>query len=181
LPIPAPSPANYPGGIAQGFAAAVTAACATMRDQGIRPALLIVDTVFSSDGLWLDPPGFLAPAVAAIRAEGGLFLADEVQPGFGRTGGQMWGFQRHGLVPDMVSMGKPMGNGYPVAALALRPDVIAEFGTQGALFQHLRRQRRGRCHGHGRPRRDPRRGPDGQRRPRRPRLPRRASRRCPAR
>ena len=132
--IPAPSPANYPGGIAQGFAAAVTAACATMRDQGIRPALLIVDTVFSSDGLWLDPPGFLAPAVAAIRAEGGLFLADEVQPGFGRTGGQMWGFQRHGLVPDMVSMGKPMGNGYPVAALALRPGVIAEFGTQARYF-----------------------------------------------
>ncbi|NGM46284.1 aminotransferase class III-fold pyridoxal phosphate-dependent enzyme [Rhodobacter sp. SGA-6-6] len=132
--IPAPTPANYPEGVAQGFAAAVTGACAAMRAQGIRPAMLIADTIFSSDGVWPDPEGFLAPAVAAIRAEGGLFLADEVQPGFGRTGGHMWGFQRHGVVPDMVSMGKPMGNGYPVAALALRPEVIAEFGAKARYF-----------------------------------------------
>ena len=132
--IPAPTPANYPEGVAQGFAAAVTGACGRMRAQDIRPAMLIVDTIFSSDGVWPDPEGFLAPAVAAIRAEGGLFLADEVQPGFGRTGGHMWGFQRHGVVPDMVSMGKPMGNGYPVAALALRPEVIAEFGAKARYF-----------------------------------------------
>ena len=132
--IPAPTPANYPAGVAQGFAAAVTAACTDMRAKGIRPAMLIADTIFSSDGVWPDPEGFLAPAVKAIRAEGGLFLADEVQPGFGRTGGHMWGFQRHGVVPDMVSMGKPMGNGYPVAALALRPGVIAEFGGQARYF-----------------------------------------------
>ncbi|WP_395540279.1 aspartate aminotransferase family protein [Neotabrizicola sp. sgz301269] len=132
--IPAPSPANYPQGVAQGFAAAVTAACARMRDRGIKPALLILDTVFSSDGLWLDPPGFLAAAAAAIRAEGGLFLADEVQPGFGRTGGQMWGFQRHGVLPDMVSLGKPMGNGYPVAGLVIQPQVVAEFGVQARYF-----------------------------------------------
>ena len=132
--IPAPSPANYPQGIAQGFAAAVTAACARMRESGIRPAMLIADTIFSSDGVWTGPEGFLAPAVAAIRAEGGLFLADEVQPGFGRTGGHMWVFQRHGVVPDMVSMGKPMGNGYRVAALELRPEVIAEFGAKARYF-----------------------------------------------
>lgn len=132
--IPAPSPANYPQGVAQGFAAAVTAACAKMREKGIKPALLILDTVFSSDGLWLDPPGFLAAAAAAIRAEGGLFLADEVQPGFGRTGGQMWGFQRHGVLPDMVSLGKPMGNGYPVAGLVIQPQVVAEFGVQARYF-----------------------------------------------
>jgi 4-aminobutyrate aminotransferase-like enzyme len=132
--IPAPSPANYPEGVAQGFATAITTGCATMRAAGIRPALLIVDTVFSSDGLWPDPAGFLEPAAAAIRAEGGLFLADEVQPGFGRTGSHMWGFQRHGVTPDMVSMGKPMGNGYPVAGLALRPEVIAEFGAKARYF-----------------------------------------------
>jgi 4-aminobutyrate aminotransferase-like enzyme len=132
--IPAPSPANYPQGVAQGFADAVRAACEAMREKGIRPALLIVDTVFSSDGLLVDPEGFLAPAAAAIRAEGGLFLADEVQPGFGRTGSAMWGFLRHGLVPDMVSLGKPMGNGYPVAGLVLRPQVVAEFGAQARYF-----------------------------------------------
>jgi 4-aminobutyrate aminotransferase-like enzyme len=88
-----------------------------MAAQGIKPALLIVDTIFSSDGVCPDPAGFLAPAAAAIRARGGLFLADEVQPGFGRTGSHFWGFQRHDLIPDMVSMGKPMGNGYPLAGL----------------------------------------------------------------
>ncbi|MEZ5797333.1 MAG: aminotransferase class III-fold pyridoxal phosphate-dependent enzyme [Paracoccaceae bacterium] len=134
LAIPAPTPANYPQGVAQGFASAITAACARMREQGIRPAMLILDTIFSSDGVWPGPEGFLRQAAEAIRAEGGLFLADEVQPGFGRTGSAMWGFQRHGVVPDMVSMGKPMGNGYPVAGLALRPEVVAEFGAKMRYF-----------------------------------------------
>jgi 4-aminobutyrate aminotransferase-like enzyme len=134
FPIPAPSAQNYPQGIAQGFAQAVTDACDRMAAQGIRPALLIVDTIFSSDGVYPDPVGFLAPAVAAIRKAGGLFLADEVQPGFGRTGSHVWGFQRHGVIPDMVSMGKPMGNGYPLAGLVLRPDTIAEFGAKARYF-----------------------------------------------
>lgn len=134
FPIPAPSAPNYPGGIAEGFAAAVTAACDRMQAQGIKPALLITDTIFSSDGVYPDPAGFLAPAAAAIRAKGGLFLADEVQPGFGRTGSHVWGFQRHGVIPDMVSLGKPMGNGYPLAGLVLKPDTIAEFGQQARYF-----------------------------------------------
>ncbi|MDX5350766.1 MAG: aminotransferase class III-fold pyridoxal phosphate-dependent enzyme [Paracoccaceae bacterium] len=134
FPIPAPSAANYPNGIAQGFAAAVADACDRMAEQGIKPALLIVDTIFSSDGVYPDPSGFLAPAAAAIRKAGGLFLADEVQPGFGRTGSHFWGFQRHGLVPDMVSMGKPMGNGYPMAGLVLQPAIIAEFGAKARYF-----------------------------------------------
>ena len=56
-----------------------------------------------------------------MRAAGGLFIADEVQPGFGRTAAQMWGFPRHGIVPDLVTMGKPMGNGHPVAGMVARP------------------------------------------------------------
>ena len=134
FPIPAPSAQNYPEGIAAGFAQAVGDACDRMEAQGIKPALLIVDTIFSSDGVFPEPEGFLAPAAAAIRARGGLFLADEVQPGFGRTGSHFWGFQRHGIVPDMVSMGKPMGNGYPLAGLVLKPDTIAEFGQRARYF-----------------------------------------------
>jgi 4-aminobutyrate aminotransferase-like enzyme len=134
FPIPAPSTATYPEGIATGFAAAVTTACANMAAKGIKPAALIVDTIFSSDGVLPDPAGFLAPAVAAIRAAGGLFIADEVQPGFGRTGGHMWGFERHGLLPDMVSLGKPMGNGYPLAGLVVQPQVVADFGTKARYF-----------------------------------------------
>jgi 4-aminobutyrate aminotransferase-like enzyme len=134
FPIPAPSAQNYPNGIAEGFAQAVTDACDRMEEHGLKPALLIVDTIFSSDGVYPDPAGFLAPAADAIRARGGLFLADEVQPGFGRTGSQMWGFQRHGVIPDMVSLGKPMGNGYPLAGLVLKPETIAEFGAKARYF-----------------------------------------------
>jgi 4-aminobutyrate aminotransferase-like enzyme len=96
--------------------------------------MLITDTIFSSDGIFAGPKGFLKPAVDAIHAAGGLFVADEVQPGFGRTGEAMWGFDRHGVSPDMVTIGKPMGNGYPMAGIVLRPEVIAEFGPRARYF-----------------------------------------------
>jgi 4-aminobutyrate aminotransferase-like enzyme len=115
FPIPAPSIENYPKASPQALPPLSPLPATGCSPQGIKPCALIVDTIFSSDGVRPDPAGFLAPAAAAIRAKGGLFIADEVQPGFGRTGGQMWGFQRHGLLPDMVSLGKPMGNGYPMA------------------------------------------------------------------
>lgn len=116
------------------FAAGIRSAIADLQRHGIRPALLVVDTLFSSDGIFSDPAGFLAPAVEAAHEAGALFLADEVQPGFGRTGSHMWGFERHGIVPDMVSMGKPMGNGYPVAGLVCQPEVIRDFGASIRYF-----------------------------------------------
>jgi 4-aminobutyrate aminotransferase-like enzyme len=106
------------GQVAVNFCAYVRDALDDMNRNGIRPAGLLVDTIFSSDGVFTDPPGFLRPAVETVRAAGGLFIADEVQAGFDRCGGQMWGFARHDLVPDLVTMGKPMGNGYPVAGMA---------------------------------------------------------------
>jgi len=109
-------------------------AIAGMRADGIEPAAFIVDTIFSSDGLHPDPEDFLKPAADLIRAEGGLFIADEVQPGFARTGDTFWGFQRHGLVPDMVTMGKPMGNGFPLSGAAMRPELVAEFGEKARYF-----------------------------------------------
>ena len=133
--IPAPNALTVPPA-EQGakLAADLAAAIAAMRADGIEPAAFIVDTIFSSDGLYPDPAGFLKPAVDLIRAEGGVFIADEVQPGFARTGDAFWGFQRHGLVPDMVTMGKPMGNGFPVAGVALRPDLVEEFGAKARYF-----------------------------------------------
>ncbi len=125
--VPAPAPGVE-------FTKAVQDAIADLKRHGIKPALLVVDTIFSSDGVYADPPGFLAPAVEAIREAGGLFLADEVQPGFGRTGAAMWGFTRHGLVPDMVSLGKPMGNGYPAAGLISQSRVIDAFGKNIRYF-----------------------------------------------
>ena len=96
--------------------------------------MLILDSIFSSDGVYADPPGFLRAAVDAVHAAGALYVADEVQAGFGRTGTALWGFSRHGVLPDMVSMGKPMGNGHPVAGLALRPELVRDFGTQARYF-----------------------------------------------
>jgi 4-aminobutyrate aminotransferase-like enzyme len=69
-----------------------------------------------------------------VHAAGGLFVADEVQPGFGRVGEAMWGFQRHGVIPDLVTMGKPMGNGHPVAAVAARPGLFEEFSSRNHYF-----------------------------------------------
>ena len=96
--------------------------------------MLICDTIFSSDGVVADPPGFLAEAVRAVQDAGALFVADEVQPGFGRTGDALWGFMRHGVTPDMVTLGKPMGNGQPVAGVVMRPEVVADFGRKMRYF-----------------------------------------------
>ena len=118
--------------------AAVTAAIAELGAGGIRPAALIVDTIFASDGVIPDAVG-LPAAVAAIHAAGGIFLADEVQPGFGRLGrsdasGSLWGFARHGLEPDLVTLGKPMGNGHPIAGVVARRELVDAFATGGRYF-----------------------------------------------
>ena len=132
-----PAPDSYrhaPDVMMEKFGRDVQAAVDDLKRHGIKPAMLITDTIFSSDGIFAGPKGFLKPAVDAIHAAGGLFVADEVQPGFGRTGEAMWGFERHGVRPDMVTIGKPMGNGYPMAGIVLRPEVVAEFGPRARYF-----------------------------------------------
>ena len=132
--VPAPDPRRFPRKPGAGFAKAVKDAIAAMEADGIRLAGLIADSIFSSDGVFADPPGFLTQAVKAVRKAGGLFIADEVQPGFGRTGSGMWGFARHGLTPDIVTMGKPMGNGYPIAGLVTRPALLTAFAEDFGYF-----------------------------------------------
>lgn len=97
-------------------------------------AAFIVDSVFSSDGLFVDPSDILAPVAEVVRKAGGLFIADEVQSGFGRTGTHLWGHSRHKVEPDIVTMGKPMGNGYPVAGIVLRPELVEAFGSSMRYF-----------------------------------------------
>ena len=72
--------------------------------------------------------------MAVVHRAGGLFIADEVQPGFGRTGDAFWGFARHDVVPDIVSMGKPMGNGFPMAGIAVRPELLTAFCEDVGYF-----------------------------------------------
>jgi alanine-glyoxylate transaminase/(R)-3-amino-2-methylpropionate-pyruvate transaminase len=75
-------------------------------------------------------PGFLPRAYEAVREAGGLCVADEVQTGFGRTGTHYWGFQRHGVTPDIVTMAKGIGNGLPLAAVVTRPEVAASLAKR---------------------------------------------------
>ncbi|GAA3803152.1 aspartate aminotransferase family protein [Cellulomonas soli] len=116
------------------FAARMAEAVADLERHGVKVAAFVADSIFSSDGVFPDPVGYLAPAVDVVRRAGGVFVADEVQPGFGRTGSEFWGFARHGVVPDLVTTGKPMGNGIPVSAMAARSDVLAAFGEQIPYF-----------------------------------------------
>ena len=111
------------------FEAQIRAAIKDLNRRGIGVAALLFDSIFSSDGVWVNPPGFIAGGIAAVREAGGLVIADEVQPGFGRTGAHMWGFERHGIVPDLVTLGKPMGNGFPIGAVVGRKTPIERFGA----------------------------------------------------
>lgn len=133
--VPAPDTYRRPAdNLGDRFAREVQQAIDALQRKGIRLAGIIVDTIFSSDGIYADPAGFLAPAIAAVRAAGGVYIADEVQPGFGRTGEKMWGFERHGVMPDIVVMGKPMGNGFPMGGVTVRPDLLEVFGAKSGYF-----------------------------------------------
>lgn len=135
VPIPAPDTYRYPAReIGPRLSQDVRAAIAGMKERNIRFAGFIADSIFSSDGVFPGDPGFLADAIAEVRKAGGVYIADEVQPGFGRTGEKMWGFDRHGLVPDMVIMGKPMGNGFPMGGVAVKPDLLTAFGSTSGYF-----------------------------------------------
>ncbi|EGE61395.1 UNVERIFIED_ORG: 4-aminobutyrate aminotransferase-like enzyme [Rhizobium esperanzae] len=131
-----PAPDAYRLGhenVAETFATSIKEAFEDLSRHGFKPAAFLADMIFSSDGIFADPAGFLKPALDAVHAAGALFIADEVQPGFGRTG-PMWGFARHGIVPDLVLMGKPMGNGLPIGGVVARPEVLGEFATTARYF-----------------------------------------------
>lgn len=118
---------------AEAFAAAVAAAAADLHAAGHGPATLLADSVMASDGVVTDAEGALAAAAEAVRAAGGLYVADEIQAGFGRLG-RMWGFQHHGAVPDIATLGKPMGNGHPIGGLVARTDIADRFGRRTRYF-----------------------------------------------
>jgi 4-aminobutyrate aminotransferase-like enzyme len=117
-----------------GYAAFVDEAVAMLRSRGVTPAAMFLDPGFTSDGVFAPPAGVLTEAVRHWRDAGGLFVADEVQTGFGRPGSAMWGFAAHGLVPDVVTLGKPMGNGHPVAAVITRADIVDRFAGSTEWF-----------------------------------------------
>jgi len=136
--VPAPDSLRPVGGTAEGqadaFAGHVTRAIAELEAEGFGFSGILLCPLFANEGLPDLAPGFLGPTVAAVRAAGGVIISDEVQPGFGRSGSHFWGHDRLGFAPDVVTMGKPMGNGHPVAAVMARPDVMAAFREAFGYF-----------------------------------------------
>lgn len=91
------------------------------------PAAFFSESLMGTAGQVVLPPTYLAAAFDSVRAAGGLCVSDEVQIGFGRLGDEFWGFQTHGVVPDVVTMGKPMGNGMPISAVVTTRAIADEF------------------------------------------------------
>jgi len=137
--VPAPDsyrPLGGEGGMAhaQAFADSVRAAIDDLEASGHGFAGIILCPAFLNEGFPMLESGWLDPALAEVRKRGGIFIADEVQPGFARNGERFWGHQRIGATPDVVTMGKPMGNGHPVAAVVTRPDIMAAFRKSFRYF-----------------------------------------------
>jgi 4-aminobutyrate aminotransferase-like enzyme len=108
-------------------------AVGTLADRGFAPAATILDGMLTSDGFLEPGPALAAEWVSRTHAAGGLWIADEVQGGHGRTG-VMWSFERLGITPDLVTLGKPMGNGHPVGAVVTRREIAARFGDETVFF-----------------------------------------------
>jgi 4-aminobutyrate aminotransferase-like enzyme len=133
--VPAPETYRNPtNDVGASFAEDVAKAIADLEKNGVKFGALLVDSIFSSDGIYPDPAGFLRQAVDVAHKAGGLFISDEIQPGFGRTGSGMWGFERHRVEPDIVTMGKPMGNGFPVGGVVTRPQILEAFCATTGYF-----------------------------------------------
>jgi 4-aminobutyrate aminotransferase-like enzyme len=118
--------------LATDYAAEVQRAIGSFKEAGIPFAGLMFCSTFSGEGLPTLPPGYMRNALEHVHAAGGYFISDEVQSGFGRYGTHMWGHQRLDVVADLATLGKPMGNGHPVAAVVGRRELIERFyQTQG--------------------------------------------------
>ena len=113
---------------------AFDAALGELATAGHRPAAAILDGVLTSDGIVDLDPALAAALVDRTHAAGALWIADEVQGGYGRTGAGLWSYQRLGITPDIVTLGKPMGNGHPVAAVITRRDLAERFSPHGDFF-----------------------------------------------
>ena len=132
-------PDPYRGSV-RGYAPEVGAAyaedvarCADDAGEG-RLAGWIVESMIGCGGQVVLPDGYLRAGAEAVRARGGLVIADEVQVGFGRVGPEFWGFATQGLVPDVVTFGKPAGDGHPLAGVITTPEIAAAFANGMEYF-----------------------------------------------
>ncbi|MEP1766307.1 MAG: aminotransferase class III-fold pyridoxal phosphate-dependent enzyme [Sulfitobacter sp.] len=109
------------------FAASVAEQIAAHEESGIGFAALVICPYFLNEGFPDNPDGWLKPVADIVHKAGGVLICDEVQSGFGRTGTHMWAHQKMGIVPDIMTLGKPMGNGHPIGAVVTNADILATF------------------------------------------------------
>ena len=118
----------------QKYAGLADDAIARLRDKGHRPAAVMIDSIMSSNGIMVPASGYLAGVFDRVRAAGGVCIADEVQSGFGRLGTHLWGFETGGVVPDIVTFGKPIGNGHPLGLVVTTRELADRFAEHHDFF-----------------------------------------------
>ena len=116
------------------YAESADKAIESLRESGHGTAAFMIDVSFSSNGILPVLEGYLPAVVEKVRAAGGFIIADEVQIGFGRSGSHLWGFEAHGIVPDIVTLGKPVGNGISLGIVVTTPEIRERFGEQVSFF-----------------------------------------------
>jgi len=122
------------GEAGRAYAEDVARQIAALAKEGRKPALFFSEGILGTGGQIVLPEGYLRAAYGHVRAAGGLCLADEVQVGFGRVGSHMWAFETQGVVPDIVTLGKPIGNGHPLAAVITTPEIATSFANGMEYF-----------------------------------------------
>jgi 4-aminobutyrate aminotransferase-like enzyme len=105
-----------------------------LADAGTPPGAFLAETLYGNAGGVALPDGYLEAVYAAVRAHGGVAVADEIQVGYGRLGHWFWGFEQQGVVPDIVAVAKAMGNGHPLGAVITTPEIAASYRSQGYFF-----------------------------------------------
>lgn len=125
---------KYRGGEVGRYALDAVAQIDQLIADGRAPAAFICETVYGNAGGMALPDGYLQEIYAAVRGAGGYAVADEVQVGYGRLGEWFWGFDQQGVVPDIVSMAKSVGNGYPLGAVVTSRAIAEAFRSQGYFF-----------------------------------------------
>lgn len=119
--------------LADAYAAKVARAVESLEASGHGVAGMLVCPIFANEGLPDVPKGYLEKVAAIVRKAGGLLIFDEVQSGFGRTG-RWWGYEESGVVPDVVTLGKPMAGGHPVSGVVARGELLDEYRRQEMYF-----------------------------------------------
>jgi 4-aminobutyrate aminotransferase-like enzyme len=118
----------------QQYADLVDDGIAELAEKGHEPAMMIIDSIYDAAGVHTPPPEYQQKVYEKVRAAGGLIVCDEVQSGLTRMGDNYWGFMDSGVVPDIVTMGKPMGAGHPLAVVVTTPEIAAEFARESDYF-----------------------------------------------